>query len=105
MNVTSHNEIQSQSHNDSALQCKTDYSQMNESQVAFNSTEEDDQDNDQDFQIEWESYDTKTIDLALMCVNQNDEISMKISEVPKSLKFSIINNAEGEEPTLRDNLL
>ena len=74
---------------------------------------ESDEENDKNVflktRILWEPFTTHTIDLSVMCDNENDKYAMHLSEMPQNMQFSLDNQEKIDfskgEPTIRENLL
>lgn len=68
--------------------------------------------NDINTEIQWEHYETRVINLNIMCETEADRVSMSLLELPKNLAFSVIkaddqecNYEELKQPEIRENLL
>jgi len=63
----------------------------------------------QQTRILWRPFETHTIDLSVMCDNENDKYAMHLSEMPQCMQFSLDNKEKidfrEKEPTIRENLL
>ena len=59
--------------------------------------------------ILWKLFSTYTIDLSVMCDNENDKFAMHLSEMPQNMTYSLDNQEQVDfsikEPTIHENML
>ena len=55
------------------------------------SDEEDEKNMFQQTRILWKLFSTHTIDLSVMCDNENDKYAMYLSEMPQNMQYSLDN--------------